>query len=220
MVTRWKDTLEKIEAALERWGNAGLRRMGRTGHSLTGLSRQEELRCLLASLYGRKPGALSDATESSSDIARRCCYYASARLTRRQIRAGYARDGAAFLIAAVSNVSILLDPGKSALLEQYLGDDWLTHRYLRIRKALHRGRASVFAVPLTDGLRALLSGSRFTGYGVPADSAGPGTEETARQVQERALAASKIGTLGSGIRSKAVWLLVALLVLAAVLWLR
>ena len=50
----------------------------------------------------------------------------------------------------VNNVDILLDNEKSALLEQYLTDDWLTHRYLRIRQALHREWGSESPAPLTD----------------------------------------------------------------------
>lgn len=211
---------DSIEAALDRWSGAGLPRMGRTGHSLTGLSRQDELRCLMASLYGRKEGALSDAAESSSDIARRCCYYANAPLNLRQIRAGYARDAAAFLIAAVSNVGILLDTGRSALLEQYLGDDWMTHRYLRIREALHRARPSVSALPVTDRLRALLSSGRFDGYRVESRSAGAGYDDGSRIVEERESPVLKPAGRGKGPGLKVTALVAALAVLAALIWFR
>jgi len=207
---------DSVDVALERWGRHGLRKMSQQGHSLTGLSRQEDLRCLMASVYGRKPGALPDAAESSSDIARRCCYYASAPLTSRQIRAGYERDGAAFLLAAVSNVGILLDSGRSAALEQYLGDDWLTHRYLRIRAALRRERGSMSSGLATDRLTAPLGGGE--GHHIARDSAGAGPEERAPRAQEGAPAASIIERLGKGMRSRIAWLVVALAVIAALIW--
>jgi hypothetical protein len=209
---------DSIEAALDRWSGFGLRKMSRTGHGLTGLSRQEELCCLMASLYGRRPGALPDATESSPDIVRRCCYYAGARLTNRQIRAGYERDGAAFLLAAVSNVGILLDPDKSALLEQYLADDWLTHRYLRIRKALHREWGSESSVPVTDRLKAVIGRSRFQEYRIARGGADAGEKQRQQRIPENELLASKLETLGRGVRSLAAWLLAALVAIAVLIW--
>ena len=204
-----------VQTALDRWGMLGLRRMGQVGHSLTGLSRQEELRCLMASLYGRRPRALSDVSASSSDIARRCCYYASAQLTTREIRAAYERDGAAFLLAAVSNIGILLDATRSAVLEQYLADDWLTHRYLRIRHSLHRDRGPVLSPePVTEALRARLNGGRSDPMHVGRE--GAGTAKT----QEPTPASSVPGRLGKIARSRAFWLLVVLVVLAALLWFR
>jgi hypothetical protein len=211
---------DSIEAALDRWGGFGLRRMSRTGHGLTGLSRQEELCCLLASLYGRKPGALADATESSSDIARRCCYYASARLTGRQIRAGYQRDAGAFLLAAVNNVDILLDYEKSALLEQYLTDDWLTHRYLRIRQALHCEWGSGSPVPVTERLKAVIGRSRSQEYRIAHGGADAGAKQRPQRIPENGLRASRLGTLGRGVRSPAIWLIAALAVIAALIWFR
>ncbi len=211
---------DSIDVALERWGRLGLRKMGQQGHSLTGLSRQEDLRCLMASVYGRKPGALPDATESSPDIAWRCGYYASARLTSRQIRTGYERDGAAFLLAAVSNARLLLDPAKRAVLEQYLGDDWLTHRYLRIRKALHGEQGPVSSGLATDGLASLLSGRRSEGHLVAREDAGARQEAGAQWVQGRASPAPKFEMLGKSPRSNVAWLVLALIVLAALIWLR
>lgn len=204
-----------VQTALDRWGMLGLRRMSQVGHSLTGLSRQEELRCLMASLYGRRPGALSDVSGSSPDIARRCCYYASARLAPREIRSAYERDGAAFLLAAVSNVDVLLDAVRSAVLEQYLADDWLTHRYLRIRQSLHRDRGPALSPePVTEGLRTRLNGGRSDPTHVRREAAG------VAKARERTSPPSTREMLGKLARSPILWLLAALAVLAAVVWFR
>lgn len=209
-----------IEATLDRWGQFGLRKASKAENTLTGLSRQEELRCLIASLYGKKTGALSDATESSPDIAHRCCYYANTRLTNKQIRAGYERDAGAFLLAAVGNVGILLDRDKSAVLEQYLGDDWLTHRYLRIREALHHEWGSAWSDPVTDRLKAVVSRRRSQEYRNARGGADPEERQRQRRIAENELLASKLETLGKGVRSMAAWLVVAVVVFAALIWLK
>ncbi len=206
---------DSIQTALDRWGMVGLRRMSQEGHSLTGLSRQEELRCLMASLYGRKRGALSDVSATSPDIARRSCYYASAQLTPREIRAAHERDGAAFLLAAVSNVNLVLDPARSALLEQYLADDWLAHRYLRIRQSLHRDRGPVLSPePVTEGLKARVNGGKSAPTQIPRHA--PATPKA----REPAPPFSGLDGLGGIARSRAFWLLVILALIAAFLWLR
>jgi hypothetical protein len=209
-----------IDATLDRWGQLGLRKGSKAENTLTGLTRQEELRCLIASLYGKKTGALSDATESSPDIAHRCCYYANARLNSRQIRAGYERDAGAFLLAAVGNVGILLNRDKSAVLEQYLGDDWLTHRYLRIREALHHEWGSASPDPVTDRLMAVVSRSRSQAYRIARGSADAEERHRQRRITENELLASKLETLGKGVRSMAAWLLAALAAIATLIWLK
>ncbi|MDH3286577.1 MAG: hypothetical protein OEP48_02460 [Betaproteobacteria bacterium] len=209
---------DSIDAALERWGRPRLRKTSRKENTLTGLSRQEELRCVIASLYGKKEGALSDATESSHDIARRCCYYANARLTDRQIRAGYQRDHAAFLLGAVGNVGILLNADKSAVLEQYLRDDWLTHRYLRIRKAVHDDWGSRASDPVTDRLKALKDKRRSQEPRIAGEITDAGHEQRQRQIEEHKPLVSKLATLDRVVRSVAAWLVVALAVFAALIW--
>lgn len=211
---------ESIEGTLERWGQSGLRKAGKTVSALTGLSRQEELRCLIASLYGKKTGALSNVSGSSRDIARRCCYYANARLTPRQIRSGYQRDAAAFVLAAAGNVDLLLDREKSAALEQYLGDDWLTYRYLRIREALYRDGASGSPDPVTHRLMAIMSSSRLREIQLARDGANAAQRQQRRSIADSEFLASKVETVGKGVRSLAFWIFAALAVVAAVIWLR
>lgn len=209
---------DSIEATLDRWGQFGLRKASKAEITLTGLSRQEELRCLIASLYGKKEGALSDATESSQDIARRCCYYANARLTDRQIRAGYQRDHTAFLLAAVGNVGILLNADKRAVLEQYLGDDWLTRRYLRIRKALQNGSGFGPSDPVTNRLNALEDESQSRGPRIARGITEALQEQRRRKTDERETFVSKLAALDKVVRSVAAWLVVALAVFAALVW--
>ena len=163
---------------------------------------------------------MSDATESSPDIAHRCCYYANARLTNKQIRTGYERDAGAFLLAAVGNVGILLDREKSAVLEQYLGDDWLTHRYLRIREALHHEWGSAWSDPVTDRLKAVVSRRRSQEYRNVRGEADTEERQRQRRIAENELLASKLDTLGKGVRSMAAWLVVAVVVFAALIWLK
>jgi hypothetical protein len=209
-----------IQATLDRWGQFGLRKASKVQNTLTGLSRQEELRCLIASLYGKKEGALLDATESSRDIAHRCCYYANARLTDRQMRAGYQRDHAAFLLAAVGNVGILLDADKSAVLEQYLGDDWVTNRYLRIRAALHDDTAYVSPDPVTDRLKALKNERQSQGPRLARGHTDAGRELRRRKIEEHQMLVSKLAALDKVVRSVAAWLVAALAAIAALIWLK
>jgi hypothetical protein len=211
---------DSIEATLNRWGQFGLRKASKAVSTLTGVSRQDELRCLIASLYGKKTGALSDAKETSRDVARRCCYYANARLTARQISAGYQRDAAVFLLAAAGNTDILLDREKSAALEQHLGDDWLTYRYLRIREALHRERRTGLADPVTHRLLAVVSSSRSRDIRAAREGTDTEARRRHRGIAESELIVASIDSLGKGMRSMAVWVLAALAAIAAVIWLR
>lgn len=211
---------DSIEATLNRWGQFGLRKASKVSATLTGLSRQDELRCLIASLYGKKTGALSDVTETSRDVARRCCYYANARLTSRQIKAGYQRDIAVFLLAAAGNSDILLDREKSAALEQHLGDDWITYRYLRIREALHRERRTGLADPVTRRLMAIISSSRSRELQLARDGAGTADRQQLTRIADSEFLASKLDTLGKGVRSIAMWVLATLAVIAVVIWLK
>jgi len=211
---------ESIEGTLERWGQPGLRRSAKTATTLTGLSRQEELRCLVASLYGKRTGTLSGVTDTSRDIARRCCYYANAPLSPRQIRSGYQRDSAAFLLAAAGNVDILLHREKSTTLEQFLGDDWLTFRYLRIREALYRDGAAGSPDPVTHRLIAILGKSRSLEIQLARDGANSADRQQQRRAADNELLASKLETVGKGVRSMAFWIFAALAVIAAVIWLK
>ena len=127
---------------------------------------------------------------------------------------------AVFLLAAAGNADILLDREKSAALEQHLGDDWLTYRYLRIREALHRERRTGIADPVTQRLMAVVGSSRSRDIRAARD--GAGTEERRRQrgIADNELLVTRIEALGKGMRSIAVWVLAALAVIAAVFWLR
>ena len=211
---------ESIEGTLERWGQSGLRKAGKTTSTLTGLSRQEELRCLIASLYGKRTGALSGVSDSSRDIARRCCYYANAPLTPCQIHSGFQHDAAAFLLAAAGNADILLDREKSAALEQYLGDDWLSYRYLRIREALYRDGTGASPDPVTHRLTAILGRGRSLEIQLARDGANTAERQLQRRISDNEILVAKLDTLGKGLRSMATWIFAALVAIAAVIWLK
>lgn len=94
----------------------------------TDLSMKGEFLCLIASLYGEYTDYTSEpsiseviGTARSDDVALRCAYYANVELSKKEMEAGWERDGSAFLLAALRNNSLYYDQSKRKLLESHLG---------------------------------------------------------------------------------------------------
>jgi hypothetical protein len=102
---------ERLQDILQRWKSLDVK--DRSGENSVGLfaenvSMTDEFRCVIASLYGR---ALKDnelrAASKSQDVAMRAAYYGSSNFTVKEMRTSFERDGSAFILAAIRNLSIL-----------------------------------------------------------------------------------------------------------------
>ena len=126
-----------IDNALARWAqldDEGSNDKLSEGH-FTSLSLKDEFRCLVASLYGHtysnnKP--IIHGSPADPDVARRCAYYGNAKLSEKEMQAGYARDKEVFVFAAMNNTSVVLDNTRRKTFEEEIiwGGD-LIRRYLR-----------------------------------------------------------------------------------------
>lgn len=103
---------DDIDAVLERW------KVDEEGkpeepedkyYTETGLPEREELRCLIAALYGksykRKEVVIHGAADDE-DLAKRCAFYGNASLKVKDLKEGYERDKDNFIFAAMLNDSI------------------------------------------------------------------------------------------------------------------
>lgn len=91
----------------------------------TRLSYKDELRCLIAAMYG---GRYSDSKlvvrgdPTASDVALRCAYYGKADLNVVEMKEGYRRDGGAYIFAILLNVRIYDARERTKLFEDQLSD--------------------------------------------------------------------------------------------------
>jgi hypothetical protein len=121
---------ESINGVLERWTKLEGGEKPNGGY-FTSLSLKEEFRCLIASLYGSAVAVRG--SQAAKNVAIRCAYYGNARLTERELRAGYERDANVFAFAAMKNPALFLTTALRRAFEQdILGalDDDMTRRYL------------------------------------------------------------------------------------------
>jgi hypothetical protein len=108
-----------IDKVLKRWKVISVQKAGgisRNEGTYTDLSQSDELRCLIAILYG---GYLAKKDLSkSNDVALRSAYYAQARLTASDMKVGFTRDEDIFIFAALSNARIIEDSKLRKLFEE------------------------------------------------------------------------------------------------------
>jgi hypothetical protein len=127
---------DSIDVVLERWK---LDEKGqpeeptdKDQYTDTGLTPREELRCLIAGLYGKsyaKRETVIHGTATDADPARRCAYYANASLKVSDIEAGYERDKDIFTFAALLNENVLTNKDlRKKFEEDCLRGDHM-HRY-------------------------------------------------------------------------------------------
>lgn len=120
---------ERLQDILQRWASLDTR--DRNGEDLRGVlaenvSMTDEFRCVIAALYGT---ALNDnelrAASKSSDVAMRAAYYGNGKLTVKEMRTSFERDGSAFVLAAICNRSIHFGrEQRQALEEEMLSRDF------------------------------------------------------------------------------------------------
>ena len=126
-----------IDAALSRWAN--LKEDSRGFY--TSLSAVQEVRCLIAALYGS--GFVNNKTvvfgdSRHSDIARRCAFYANESLNVKQLNKFAEADGDAFIFAASYNSGLLRNrDARSALKNLAFGEmaTFLARRIAQCREA-------------------------------------------------------------------------------------
>lgn len=122
---RWTTT--EIDGVIERW-DALTQEKEYEGLGIDeGEGDEFEFLCLIASLYGRahiEKTARIVATPTATKLAMRCAYYVHAKLTEKDMREGQDRDYLCFVLAALSNDHVYLDPKLCRLLE-----GWSHSRY-------------------------------------------------------------------------------------------
>ncbi|SFO17625.1 hypothetical protein SAMN05216330_10290 [Bradyrhizobium sp. Ghvi] len=120
---------ERLQDILQRWVSLDIRDRSdeeRTGLFAENVSMTDEFRCVIASLYGT---ALKDnemrAASKSNDVAMRAAYYGNSKLTVKEMRTSFERDGSAFVLAAIRNRSILFGRDqRQAFEEEMLSRDF------------------------------------------------------------------------------------------------
>lgn len=131
-----------IRVATDRWSKVPFKDSEKDKeYTLTGLTYPEELSCLLAALFGQqyKNGNFEIAGSADSDsLAMRCAYYGNARLVEDDIKTGFARDGRAFVFAALCNTSVLSSSKARAALEENMPNGMWDHYYFRCRQYKER----------------------------------------------------------------------------------
>src|SRR5262249_2592015 len=123
---------KKIDTVLSHWAKLDDKvNENSIGGHFTLLSLKDEFRCLIAALYGRTYS--NNKFADAADVAMRCAYYGNAKLSERQMKAGYDRDGSEYVFAAMYNSNILYDNKLRKFFEQeqltFHGNLW--RRYLR-----------------------------------------------------------------------------------------
>lgn len=113
---------DNLDAALDRWSNASI-----TGEGLfTQLSLGQEFRCYVAAMYptgfaNNKTVLFGDAR--STDVARRCAFYAKGAMKTKDIEKYSEQDGAAFVFAVLLNWELLRRAESRAVLQQ-ISETW------------------------------------------------------------------------------------------------
>ena len=103
---------EAIDGVLARWAsmsdNATDGKEQVEGY-YTDIGLRDEFRCLIAAMYGRgfkNKNTVLFGSVKSSDIAMRCAFYGKAEITKKDMAAGYKRDGSTYLLAVLHNSRI------------------------------------------------------------------------------------------------------------------
>jgi hypothetical protein len=110
---------QNLSGVLSRWAATP----GKGEGYYTYVEQKDELRCLIAAIYGRGFSA------KASDVALRCAFYGKGALTKRDMEGGYKRDGNVYLLAAVFNEHIYSHSDLRKLLEDQVGFSDLKPRY-------------------------------------------------------------------------------------------
>lgn len=133
---------ERLQQVLQRWTSLDIRDRNseeRTGLFAENVSMTDEFRCVIASLYGT---ALKEtemrAASKSNDVAMRAAYYGNSKLTVKEMRTSFERDGSAFVLAAIRNSSILSGrEQRQAFEEEMLSRDF-SYQYGKIVDMLRK----------------------------------------------------------------------------------
>ena len=137
---------EKIDRVLSRWATLVDRVEGGEPFEgyYTNVGLKDEFRCLVAALYGRgfsKNRMIMHGSANASDIALRCAFYGKAELTKKEMVAGYKRDGSAYQLAAIFNERIYSHPELRKFFEEdQLAFTDLERKYQENLKLVKQGR--------------------------------------------------------------------------------
>jgi hypothetical protein len=148
---------EAIEHVLQRWSVVELKdykEQPRQGY-FTHLTLAEEMRCLIAALYGRKNTSVKDGPKhfgspNDKDIAMRCAFYGGEDLSLNQLKAGFERDKDVFVFAALKNRLLLLNKEKRAFIESQIFDPSLWREYRRRCEQIHKRNKYFDERPVSD----------------------------------------------------------------------
>lgn len=154
---RWPG--EPITPILERWEKLpeSESKLSRDGY-YTALSFRDESLCLIAAMYGRHHARVGGSTlvvlggPDAADVVLRCAYYGKAELTEQDMKAGFARDEDAYVLAVLCNDHIFYDQALLRLLESEHLRGNLRHIYRRRREQIHKQRPSFDPRPVSEWL--------------------------------------------------------------------
>ena len=149
-------SMGNIDEVLDRWvldENGIEQDLGKKDdYTDTGLSRRQELRCLISALHGKsyKEGVVVHGSADDDDLVKRCAYYGNGRLEVKDIDTGFKRDNELFTFAAMYNDALFSDRKTRRFFEEEClcgRDIWL---YQMRCQQIHRRRSSFDTRPSAE----------------------------------------------------------------------
>jgi hypothetical protein len=148
----FKPEAPRLREVLRRWSALEVtNHKGETDEGYhTTLSIADEFRCIVAALFSKDYG-----DRSSTDVAERCGYYASAKLTAKDIRTFLKRgpEAAVFSLVVIYNDHVLHNRKLRAVVEDLCGGGDFAYRYKRRCQQIHRGWPSFDPEPTEEWLK-------------------------------------------------------------------
>ena len=153
-----------LEPILARWGaveNKTSKGEDREGY-YTGLTFNEEFRCLIAVLYGRSYANNETKIAGSADASDpvlRASYYANTKLSEKGMEAANGKDGPLFIFASLWNTSLFHDKKLRSLFEEkYLTGAFIGLYRQRLLQLKQRW-PNMDIEPATDWIKEEIEGS-------------------------------------------------------------
>ncbi len=146
LIRRWKEIKLSDKFKERGYGN------------IHGLPLNEEVACLLASLYGwysKDQKVVYIGSADSPEKFLRCVHYAHQKMTAKEMQIAFNRDGGAFTLAALNNEQLFWQRDTRAKLEDVMRGR-LIHRYRRRCEQINKKHADFDLTPVTENGAALL----------------------------------------------------------------
>ncbi|WP_141917606.1 hypothetical protein [Herbaspirillum sp. SJZ102] len=157
--TRMLGSREEFSELINRWKLGDIPSTSDSGKRVEGYystcTLEEELQCVMAALYGSISEGKAITAMGSLDapeLAFRCAYYGREKMNAAEIQEAWSKDKAIFVLAALFNNQILLNPDSRRELEGYVSHE-LQHLYVKRCTQLHAHYKWFSVSPVTEELK-------------------------------------------------------------------